>query len=200
MVERLERDAADAMQRYWNDWCSDTGTIPAEFTIRGPRTTRVYADFRHSGMASRVAAALLPQLREQRETERWHCTVEGRITPCGTCDGCRWHISSLRAALAAAERTVRDQREVIEAADRFIRACDSGVIGADVAGERELRSALAALAPGTEGEPGGRCNAYGGTMPDGRVRTCDKSRWHSDSHTYEFIAALAPDTEGTIGT
>ena len=96
--------------------------------------------------------SLLSQLREQRETEAWHCTVEGRTTPCGTCDGCRWHISSLRAALAAAERTVREQRRVIEVADQFIRACDSGVIGADVAGERELRSALAALAPNTEGE------------------------------------------------
>lgn len=33
---------------------------------------------------------------------------------------------------------------------------------------------------------GERCRAYGGTMTDGRVRTCDKTRGHFDSHTYEF--------------
>lgn len=30
------------------------------------------------------------------------------------------------------------------------------------------------------------CRAYGGTMLDGRVRMCDKTRWHWDSHTYAF--------------
>ena len=30
------------------------------------------------------------------------------------------------------------------------------------------------------------CYAYGGTMPDGRVRVCGKRRGHLDSHTYEW--------------
>ena len=40
---------------------------------------------------------------------------------------------------------------------------------------------------GLRGIVAGRCNAFGGVMPDGRVRTCDKPRWHTDSHTYEFL-------------
>lgn len=34
-------------------------------------------------------------------------------------------------------------------------------------------------------EHGQRCWAYGGTLPDGRVRCCGKLRWHTDSHTFE---------------
>lgn len=34
------------------------------------------------------------------------------------------------------------------------------------------------------------CRAYGGTMPGGRVRICDKKRGHLDSHTYEFEDVL----------
>lgn len=34
------------------------------------------------------------------------------------------------------------------------------------------------------------CRAYGGTMPHGRVRICDKPRGHIDSHTYEFEDVL----------
>lgn len=34
------------------------------------------------------------------------------------------------------------------------------------------------------------CRTYGGTMPDGRVRICDKRRGHIDSHTYEFEDVL----------
>jgi hypothetical protein len=47
-------------------------------------------------------------------------------------------------------------------------------------------------------EPGGLCLAYGGTMPDGRVRLCGGDRWHGDSHAYEFglaESAPAPDLD-----
>ena len=47
-------------------------------------------------------------------------------------------------------------------------------------------------------EPGGRCNAYGGTMDDGRVRTCDKDRWHTDSHTYEFLDGESEPVSGAV--
>jgi hypothetical protein len=39
-------------------------------------------------------------------------------------------------------------------------------------------------------EPGGPCRAYGGAMPDGRVRLCGLDRWHVDSHAYEFEEAV----------
>lgn len=39
-------ELAQALQGAWNDWCSDTGCIPDSFTIHGPGTTRVVADFR----------------------------------------------------------------------------------------------------------------------------------------------------------
>ena len=53
----LEMVVERAMQKYWDDWCSDTGCVPPEFTIRGPGTTRVYADFRSSEMALRIVEA-----------------------------------------------------------------------------------------------------------------------------------------------
>lgn len=65
--EALSPDAlADAMQSAWNDWCADTGCIPDAFSIRGPRTTQVYADFRGSNYAHHVAArAVLAENEEQ---------------------------------------------------------------------------------------------------------------------------------------
>lgn len=60
MVERAEA----AAQRYWDNWCSDTGHVPSEFHIAGPRTTRVYADFRASGLIAAVLEALADQGNE----------------------------------------------------------------------------------------------------------------------------------------
>jgi hypothetical protein len=40
------------------------------------------------------------------------------------------------------------------------------------------------------GRDGMLCMAYGGTMPDGRVRVCGKRRGHFDSHAYEFLDAI----------
>jgi hypothetical protein len=38
----------------------------------------------------------------------------------------------------------------------------------------------------------GLCWAWGGTMPDGRVRLCFKRRWHYDSHLYDLVDSLNP--------
>jgi hypothetical protein len=54
LVKTIEK----AMQSFWNGWCDDTGCVPPEFRIAGPRTTRVYADFSNSEMALRVAEAV----------------------------------------------------------------------------------------------------------------------------------------------
>lgn len=44
----------------------------------------------------------------------------------------------------------------------------------------------------------GRCHAFGGSFlrEDGTVatRTCDKPRWHTDSHTYDWIEPTPPRT------
>jgi hypothetical protein len=46
-----------ALQHAWNEWCSDTGCVPDGFTIKGPPTTRVVADFqRGAAFVERVAA------------------------------------------------------------------------------------------------------------------------------------------------
>lgn len=37
-----------------------------------------------------------------------------------------------------------------------------------------------------EGMTRERCRAHGGIWPDGRIRTCEKRRWHWDSHRYDF--------------
>jgi hypothetical protein len=50
------------------------------------------------------------------------------------------------------------------------------------------------LMSGVGGEPGGLCLAFGGIMPDGRLRVCGKDRWHGDSHAFEF--GLAEGLEG----
>lgn len=48
----------DALQCAWNEWVGDTGSIPDEFSIAGPKTTRVTADFRRGTFARRVLAHL----------------------------------------------------------------------------------------------------------------------------------------------
>jgi hypothetical protein len=30
-----------------------------------------------------------------------------------------------------------------------------------------------------------RCRAYGGILPGGQIRTCEKRRWHWDSHRFD---------------
>lgn len=45
----------EAMQMAWDEWTSDTGCIPSCFTVRGPITTRISADFEESVFADRVA-------------------------------------------------------------------------------------------------------------------------------------------------
>lgn len=35
------------------------------------------------------------------------------------------------------------------------------------------------------------CWKYGGTRADGKVRVCEKSRWHTDSHAFNW-------TEGNL--
>lgn len=47
-----------ALQDAWNDHCLDTGMVPDAFTIRGPRNTRVIADFVGSHFVSTAAALL----------------------------------------------------------------------------------------------------------------------------------------------
>ena len=49
---------ADAMQAAWDEFCADTGCIPDCFTIHGPATTRVSANFRYGNFASFVADRL----------------------------------------------------------------------------------------------------------------------------------------------
>jgi len=70
LTAALVKVIENAMQTFWNGWCADTGCIPTEFHIHGPRTTRVVADFRDGDMASRVAEAvahhLLPQKLEDQ--------------------------------------------------------------------------------------------------------------------------------------
>ena len=34
------------------------------------------------------------------KSDEWHCTRDGVTEPCGDCDGCRWHVGSLRTANA----------------------------------------------------------------------------------------------------
>ncbi len=46
-----------------------------------------------------------------------------------------------------------------------------------------------------EGMSGERCRAYGGILPSGRIRTCEKNRWHWDSHRF----AIDPHAYGPFG-
>lgn len=62
-VRRLDANAQraaleDALQVAWNDWCSDTGCIPDGFSIHGPRTTRVEADFSKGNFMGHVTSWL----------------------------------------------------------------------------------------------------------------------------------------------
>lgn len=58
---------AFAMQSVWNEHCADTGNIPECFSVHGPRTTRVSADFRVSQFAERVAVLLNAGLSKDKE-------------------------------------------------------------------------------------------------------------------------------------
>jgi hypothetical protein len=68
LARALERDAiAKALQSAWTDFCADTGCIPDCFTIHGPRTTQVEANFDRGNFAGFVRDWLLRQLIESEE-------------------------------------------------------------------------------------------------------------------------------------
>ncbi len=58
----------EAMQQVWNQWCSDTGCIPPEWTIRGPHTTRVEFDCR-TGSFPEAVIETLTAMREAAPDE-----------------------------------------------------------------------------------------------------------------------------------
>jgi hypothetical protein len=135
--EAVER----VMQKYWDDWCADTGHVPPEFHIAGPRTTRVYADFRSSEMAHRIVEALSAATSVGGDGEyvmAWHDAVaqanewasdkpmnsaEYRIVR-RLIDARQDTLTTLQAKLLAAEG-------VVEAARDIDTACDLAPHGAD---------------------------------------------------------------------
>lgn len=53
--------------------------------------------------------------------------------------------------------------------------------------KRLISNVLLRLLEYAEIHTGQRCDAYGGISANGsRVRTCDRPRWHWDSHAYEW--------------
>ena len=170
-LAEIERDTAQAQVRAKQSWIDgmkvDYDALNDEANTwrqRAEEAEEVVGSLRkehlhHTMAAEQSILAAERTVREQREHEAWHCTVEGRTTPCGTCDGCRWHISSLRAALAESENTVREQREALMAVSEF--GCDECGDFGDTCLDRHSTEptkwcqtciAIAALAPNTEGE------------------------------------------------
>ena len=49
---------AEAMQDVWNDHGEDCGEVPRCFDVKGPRTTRIYAEFEGSAFVHGVVALL----------------------------------------------------------------------------------------------------------------------------------------------
>jgi hypothetical protein len=49
---------AEAMQDVWNDHGEDCGEVPRCFDVKGPRTTRIYADFEGSAFVHGVVTLL----------------------------------------------------------------------------------------------------------------------------------------------
>ena len=53
-----EKVLAEVMQDIWNDRAIDCGEVPTCFEIKGPRTTRVYADFEESQFVWNIVETL----------------------------------------------------------------------------------------------------------------------------------------------
>ena len=84
--ERNRQALADALDGAWGDWIADTGCIPDSFTIHGPRTTRVEADFGKGNFAEHVlgwltAAGYLlvhPASSAEDCMDPWECCIHER--------------------------------------------------------------------------------------------------------------------------
>lgn len=53
-----EAALGEAMQDVWNDRCQDIGEMPTCFEVRGPKTTRVVADFEGSAFVRDIVETL----------------------------------------------------------------------------------------------------------------------------------------------
>jgi hypothetical protein len=53
-----EKILAEVMQDTWNDRAMDCGEIPSCFEIKGPPTTRIYADFEDSTFVWNIVETL----------------------------------------------------------------------------------------------------------------------------------------------
>jgi len=53
-----EKILAEVMQDIWNDRAMDCGEIPSCFEIKGPPTTRIYADFEDSTFVWNIVETL----------------------------------------------------------------------------------------------------------------------------------------------
>lgn len=64
-------EIAEALEHVWSDHCADTGCIPSNFTIHGPSTTQVSAQFRGTDFSFRVAEWInLRRTGRPRETRQ----------------------------------------------------------------------------------------------------------------------------------
>ena len=121
---------------------------------RAPRTD--------SEKARETIDALRSQLREQRErADEWKAKARTAYADGMTAANAltQWDHDILNARLDAAERTVREQRDVIEAAQELVNVWDRQAGNTAlvrtvnmVAPVHGIRQAIAALAPDTERE------------------------------------------------
>lgn len=58
MIAINEKMLREAMQNAWNDYVADTGCLPSDFSIHGPKTTRVSADFIRGDFAKFIISEL----------------------------------------------------------------------------------------------------------------------------------------------
>ena len=159
MVERLERLEREATPGPWKveDYGEDEwfmfafGAGPALISYN-PKDSAAFVRSQADAELIALAPALLSQLREQRE----EIATERRLRMEDGMDKGR-----LQIALAAAERTVREQREALERAmtlladadDTYSESLLDSLFDSDDGFALDFyNTALAALAPDTEGE------------------------------------------------
>ena len=137
MVERLEREPCENFPEGSKWSCLNADHLDAPWDV---------GEWCHPCVRADAIDALLSQLREQRErADHWRQRAE-EAEECIVWVKCD---DPEHERLAAAERTVREQREALE---RIVRYADDLDIPWTPEVDHLHRIALAALAPDTEGE------------------------------------------------
>lgn len=77
MSAEMLDSVTEAMQSAWDEFCTDAGCIPDCFSIRGPRTTRVFANFGYGNFAEMVLQRLVADGWDQGRTGASVGPVEG---------------------------------------------------------------------------------------------------------------------------